>query len=283
MKTATPESENKIETTQKLRITLPTFDENETTEEELRAAMTMEEKEEYRQAEDKARKRRRAMEKERLEKEKISEKEKPFEQIEQEVLENLPSAERKRVVSMQNWLSENGWNYFDKSYEQFIQAVHKKEIIIWENSVKFIKAHKELYKQELQLPKWEDIIEEEYTDFDGTKVKRREIRQKVLDEDHKSNKIVMKALENEEKNGKEMATYDNTFKAILGSFEWEEDQQIKAMQFATWFIWRGIISKEKDNNNSRVFLDSERDKYDTEIRYSGGPDYDGSLVLVQSC
>jgi hypothetical protein len=95
--------------------------------------------------------------------------------------------------------------------------LHNKEVVIGSDSVQFIYAHKELYKQELQLNKTEDgdIFDYKYEDFDGKDIARREIKQKVLDKDSKYYHYIQEAQEKLKQEGKYIATEENTFAPIL--------------------------------------------------------------------
>lgn len=215
---------------------------------------------------------------------KAQEEEQKFLEIEKELLASLPEAEQTRIATMRSWLQEQYWEKYETSYKQAIMKLHNKEAVIGSDAVQFLYARKELYKQELQLDKSsEDIFDYKYIDFDGKKITRREVKQRVLDKDHPSNPMVMEAFKKAESEGKYLATKANTFDSILSWFEWNNDQKIKAIQFLTGFVGRWIISLEKDENNCRRFLKSDRYENGTNVCGNDGPDDEGALLLAKDC
>ena len=214
---------------------------------------------------------------------KTQEEEQKFSEIEKNVLASLSKAEQKRIATMRSQLQNNCWEKYEISYKQAIIKLHNNEAIIGADAVQFIYAHKELYTQELQLPKDEDIFDHTYEDFDGKKITRREIKQKVLDKNSKQYHYIQEAGETLKQEGKYIATEENTFSAILNWFEWNIDQKIRSMQFLTWFVGRWIISLGKDKNNCRRFLGSRRYKLSSYIYDYNTPDYKGSLFVAKDC
>ena len=145
------------------------------------------------------------------------EEEQQFLEAEERVLDSLSPAKRKKVETMRQFSLDNDGDYFETSYRQFILMTDRKEVVETENSVKFMYAHKELDRQELQLPKTKDgnIFDYTYDGFDGKPVTRREIRQSVLDKDNENYHYIEEEQERLAKDGKYIATEENTFNPIL--------------------------------------------------------------------
>lgn len=98
---------------------------------------------------------------------KAREEEQKFLEVEKRVLDSLSTAKREKVETMRKKLLDNNGDYFEISYRQFILMTDKKEVVETENSVQFLYAHKELDRQELQLPKTKNgaIFDVTYTGF----------------------------------------------------------------------------------------------------------------------
>jgi len=214
---------------------------------------------------------------------KIQEENQKFLAIEKDVLTSLPQAEQIRMAAMRTRLHDNYQDRYETSYRQAIMKLHNQEVVIKPDSVQFLYVHQELDRQELQLPDGKDIMDYTYEWFAGEQITRREIRQKVLDKDHPSNHIAVAAFEKAKSEVKQLATEENTFTPILDGFSGDVDQKIKAMQFLTWFMWRWIISLEKDENGSRRFLGCGRGKDNTGVRGGRHPVGRGALLLSKDC
>ena len=98
--------------------------------------------------------------------------------------------------------------------------LHKGEVFITKDTVQFHYANKELFKQELQLPITEDgmIFDGEYY-IAGEDITRREIQSDVWNEDNKHHHYIEEAKVALAKEGKDIATEENAFAAILELFE----------------------------------------------------------------
>lgn len=141
-----------------------------------------------------------------------------FMEVEKRVLNSLSPAKRKKVKTMRKYALDHDGDYFETSYRQFILMTDSKEVVETESSVQFLYAHKELEIQELQLPKTYNntIFDYSYTGFVGEPITRREIRQHVLDKEDDDYHCIQEVQERLAKEGKYIATEENTFNAILG-------------------------------------------------------------------
>jgi len=153
---------------------------------------------------------------------KTEEENQKFSVIEKRVLDSLSPAKIKRVIAMREdplALYDDGGR-FEISYKQFILMTDKKEVVETDDAVVFVNAHRKLYRKELQLPKTEDgmIFDSEYyiTEEDIT---RREIQSDVWNEDNKHHHYIEEAKVALAKEGKDIATEENAFAAILELFE----------------------------------------------------------------
>lgn len=217
---------------------------------------------------------------------KLQEAPQKFLEVEKRVLASLSPAKRKKVETMRQYWLDNDGDYFETSYRQFILMTDRKEVIEMGESVQFLYAHKELYRQELQLPKkWdESIFDCEYTWYTGDPIIRREIRQHVLDKDDDDYHYIQEAQEELAKDGKYIATEENTFNAIFSWFEWTTEQKIKTMQYFTEFVGWGIISEEDKNGCCRLLKSGlSKCKCYTFISGSDDPDSKGSLFIAKNC
>jgi hypothetical protein len=103
---------------------------------------------------------------------------------------------------------------------------NNKEVIETPTSVQFLFAHKELFRQELQLPmsKYNAyIVEHMYGDFGEKRIKRIQIMPYILGKNYSSSDrniqealdYIQKAQERLAEEGKYIATGENAFNAIL--------------------------------------------------------------------
>lgn len=72
--------------------------------------------------------------------------------MEKRVLATLSPKRREVVNAIHTYSLETDGAYFEPSYRQFITMLDSGKIQETEDSVKFLYANKELYRQELQLP-----------------------------------------------------------------------------------------------------------------------------------
>lgn len=205
-----------------------------------------------------------------------------FAQIEEQVLASLPEGERQRITATHTRLEERYGDKCEIPYRQAIMKIYNKEVIIWEDTVKFLSVNIELYKDTLEIPNGKDIKNMHYEDFDRSVGVNRWVKQGVLYEDHESYRMVQDAMRKVELEGKFVATQENTFLPILNSFEWSEYQKIQTFQFLTWFIWLIIMSWSKDRDYTH-FLDCPRNISDKRILSYVNTDRTGSLLLAKKC
>lgn len=203
-----------------------------------------------------------------------------FPQIEQEVLASLPEGERERMTVMNSVLQKEHWIYYQTSYEQAIMKLYHKEVAIWKDSVKFLYAHKELDREEIEMTYGSNYV---YKWFSDQKISRREIQQQYLDDTHPSHDYILRKIKNIETSGKYIATEENTFTPILNWFTGTLDKRIKALQFLTGFIGYCIISLEKDPLNGHKFLDFRRKISGMWICKNNHPEQQGSLLVAKDC
>ncbi len=219
---------------------------------------------------------------------KAEEENQKFLEIEKRVLSTLSDAKQKRVIAMREEplkLYDNG-DRFETSYKQFILMTDRKEVVETDDAVVFVNAHKKLYRKELQLPKTEDgmIFDGEYYITSGEDIIRREIQSDILNKDNKHHHYIDEAKALLMKEGKDIATEENAFAAILELFEWTEEQKIRAMQFFTDFYWWGIIFSENGKYSFlrfRGFREHRSSPMTSATRidnYKNGP-----LFIVENC
>lgn len=75
-----------------------------------------------------------------------------FSQIEKDVLDCLPLADGKRIQTTIARLRKKYGKRYDAVYQEAIMKLHRKDVIIKEDTVQFLYAHVELDKQEVQFP-----------------------------------------------------------------------------------------------------------------------------------
>ncbi len=184
------------------------------------------------------------------------------------------SPEKKTWVS--NKRKRHGQNY-EISYKQFILKTASKEVIDRGDSVFFSSLNKELFKQELQLLKTVDgeISDcSNYIGYDGEIITRREVKQGVLDQDNEHHHLILEAQEELKKDGKYIVDPKSTsYHKFLNTFAWTEEERIRALEYFTEFMWRGIISLEKDKSWCHRFLISVKDNaytYPNNNMFAGG-------------
>lgn len=207
-----------------------------------------------------------------------------FAEIEKEVLAKLDPKESRRITIMITWLREKYGDIYDISYRQAIMKLHTGEVYIKNESVVFVYAHKELFKQELQIEKTADgdILDDTHKKFNGKPMIRREVRERVLNNDNEHHHLILQAENRLKKEWKYIATEENTFIPILNGFTGDLEQKIKGMQFLTGFVGKAIISLKIDSEKCRRFLLSDR-YLGTNIYSSNIPGYHGSLLIAKDC
>ncbi len=206
-----------------------------------------------------------------------------FLEIEKRVLDSLSPAKRKRVKKTRQELKKDEGNFFEISYRQFILKTANKEIIETEDTVQFPYAHKELYKQELQLPR---AVLIRGTENEGKYIPKSSLIQDLLDKKNRRHHYIKEAIAQLEKEWKYIGTKENTFDIIMAGLEWTEKQKLQTIKYFTEFDGSGIVSLEKDEDDCRTFLcfgRTWRIKENMGFKKYKNPRNEGVLFVAKDC
>jgi hypothetical protein len=160
-------------------------------------------------------------------------------------LDSLSPEKRERISKKRQWTK--WFDHFEFAYKQFIIKTKNKEIIEMPHSVQFIKAWKELYKKELELP--ENIRIKHWFKFD-----KQAVTPLVFKKNNPRYVYLQELIEHLNQEWKYIATKKSAFDAIMDTLEWSDERKLLTIAYFTEYSDRAVASMEEDEDHRFSFV-----------------------------